>query len=189
VFHLKSSHEVDGGSNPGGKLNFPRGPKRRKRTLRVRIRPASSADVEGILDCLHAAFEPYRRQYTSKAYVATVLTRPMLLRRLRSMTVLVAAARNRRVIGTVAIKRVSPRHLHLRGMAVLPSHQGRGVASSLLRAAVRHARKDGHRHVTLETTEPLRGAMRFYVQRGFRPTGKHRTWGGMRLLGFELQLD
>ena len=101
------------------------------------------------------------------------------------MTVFVAVLRNRRIVGTVAVKRVSSAHAHLRGMAVVPRYEGQGVASALLTAALRHARKDGPSRVTLETTAPLRRATRFYLDHGFRPTGRTRHWGGMQLFGFE----
>lgn len=101
------------------------------------------------------------------------------------MMVLVAVDRRGRILGTVAVKRASSGHAHLRGMAVLPQYQGKGIASALLEAAIRRARKAGQLYVTLETTEPLRRATRFYLRRGFQPTGRYRYWGGMRLIGFE----
>ena len=154
---------------------------------RVRIRPARPEDAEGILDCLRVAFAPYRRAYTPAAFRATVLTGPMLARRYRSMHLLVACE-GPRVVGTVAIKPISRGHAHLRGMAVVPAYQGRGLAARLLRAAVRHARARGAHRLTLETTEPLQRAARFYARHGFRSTGRYRTWGGMRLLSYELRI-
>ena len=151
----------------------------------VEIRVATASDVEGILACLHSAFERYRREYTPSAYTATVLTTPMAKRRVRSMTVLVGVDSKGRIIGTVAVKRSSPGHAHLRGMAVLPQYQGKGVASALLDAAIRHAQATGQSYVTLETTEPLHRATRFYLRHGFRKTGRYRQWGGMKLIGFE----
>ena len=94
----------------------------------VEIRVATALDVEGILACLHSAFERYRREFTPSAYTATVLTSPMAKRRVRSMTVLVGLDSKGRIIGTVAVKRSSPGRAHLRGMAVLPQYQGKGVA-------------------------------------------------------------
>jgi GNAT superfamily N-acetyltransferase len=150
-----------------------------------RIRVAVAADAPGILGCLAAAFRPFRRAYTSEAYVATVLTPTSLGRRLRSMTVWVALDARGRVVGTIALKQVTGAHGHLRGMAVLPSFQGRGVGRRLLAAAVRRARAGGTDRLTLETTEPLVRAERFYQRYGFRSTGHTRRWGGMRLFEFE----
>jgi GNAT superfamily N-acetyltransferase len=141
--------------------------------------------VAGILECLRSAFEQYRPRYTARAFMATVLTEPMAQRRVRSMTVFVAVSPKGRIVGTVAVKRASTGHAHLRGMAVLPEYQGKGIASALLGAAIRQARSAGQLYVTLETTEPLRRATRFYLSRGFRRTGRYRSWGGMKLIGFE----
>jgi len=101
------------------------------------------------------------------------------------MTVFVAVAQNRRIVGTVAVKRVSSAHAHLRGMAVVPQFQGKGVAPALLTAALRHCRQVDQTWVTLETTVPLQRAARFYLDHGFRATGRFRHWGGMKLLEFE----
>lgn len=109
-----------GASEPWSKVSSMQG---------VRIRWATPTDVPGILDCLRVAFEPFRKEYTPRAYIATVLTRSMAVRRLRSMTVFVAVTRNHQIVGTVAIKRVSSSDAHLRGMAVVPRYQGQGVAS------------------------------------------------------------
>ena len=151
----------------------------------VRIRIAVEADLPGILSCLHSAFEPYRQAYTPVAWTATVLTLPTARRRLRSMTVWVAVDRDGQVLGTIAAKATTSDHAHLRGMAVLPDYQEKGIASALLDSAIAHARKEGQRCVTLETTEPLERASQFYLRRGFRRSGRTRRWGGMRLIGFE----
>jgi GNAT superfamily N-acetyltransferase len=162
-----------------------RNPPAMTRARGFRIRRANESDVPGILECLHSAFEEYRSRYTPSAFVATVLTERMAHRRLRTMTVWVAVGPGHRVLGTVASKLVSPGHAHLRGMAVLPGHQGKRIATVLLAAAIRHARSARAVRVTLETTEPLQRASRFYLHHGFRRTGHHRRWGGMKLIGFE----
>lgn len=156
--------------------------------MAIRIRHATARDVPEILACLAEAFAPFRRQYTEEAYAATVLDGRRLARRMSRMTVLVAVGPGRRVLGTISVKSVSPPHAHLRGMAVLPGAQGQGVGSRLLRRAVARARAEGHGVVTLETTDVLREAGRFYRARGFRETGRTRRWGGMRLVEFERPL-
>jgi GNAT superfamily N-acetyltransferase len=158
-------------------------------TIGFDVRRATADDAEGILACLAEAFEPYRPAYTPRAYAATVLTPRTLSRRLRSMAIWVAVDRERTVIGTVAVKPVSTGHAHLRGMAVRAEHQGKGVAAALLNAALDRAQAEGRLRVTLETTEPLRRAARFYLHHGFRRTGHHRWWGGMKLIHFERDLD
>jgi hypothetical protein len=54
------------------------------------IARATFDDAEGILNCLCAAFEPYRTQYTAAAYEDTVMTSDTVRQRIESMTVLVA---------------------------------------------------------------------------------------------------
>jgi ribosomal protein S18 acetylase RimI-like enzyme len=152
------------------------------------LRAARETDVDGILACLSAAFAPFRSQYTARAYAATVLTEKAASLRLRRMTVLVADHPRRGIVGTVSVKWLPDEHAHLRGMAVLPAWQGRGVASALLRRALRIIQKRDRRHVTLETTEPLQRAMEFYRRHGFYETLRRRSWGGMRLIEFELHL-
>ena len=50
------------------------------------IRPAQAGDVDGILQCLAAAFEPYRADYTLEAYADTVLDKPALAVRMQHIT-------------------------------------------------------------------------------------------------------
>ena len=63
----------------------------------IQVRPATAADAAQILDCLAAAFAPYRDRYTPDAYADTTLDANTLHERLRSTTVFVAVDR-----GTVA---------------------------------------------------------------------------------------
>jgi hypothetical protein len=54
------------------------------------VRHAGARDAAGILACLQAAFEPYRREYTDAAFTDTVLTPDTLRERMASMSVFVA---------------------------------------------------------------------------------------------------
>src|SRR5260370_18734858 len=95
------------------------------------IRPASAADAGVILQCLRAAFAPYRSQYTPQGYLDTVMTPDTLLQRLTSMTVLVAVTAQGHVVGTIGGAVVSSSEGHLRGMAVLPGWHGPGTPQLL----------------------------------------------------------
>jgi ribosomal protein S18 acetylase RimI-like enzyme len=148
------------------------------------IRPATIADARAILQCLRAAFEPYRSQYTPQAWLDTVMTPDTLLHRLRSMTVLVAVDAQGSVIGTIGGAMVSASEGHLRGMAVLPGCHGCGIAQLLLDAIEKHLIAQGCTHISLDTTKPLQRAMRFYEKNGFHRTGNVSDFFGMPLIEY-----
>src|SRR5215475_3456993 len=137
-----------------------------KPTLTIAIRPASLADCQKILNCLDSAFAPYRGEYTSAAYADTVLNPESLRRRFGEMQILVAAHETE-VVGTIACSLTAPEEGHLRGMAVSPDLQGHGIARQLLRQAENVLREQGCKRVTLDTTAPLRRAIRFYEREGY----------------------
>lgn len=153
----------------------------------VGIRKATVDDSGGILECLHSAFEPFRASYTPGAYADTVLTPATLNDRLREMTVFAAVAESH-VIGTIAFTIVNSEEGHLRGMAVLPAWQGHGIARQLLERAESELRKAGCRRITLDTTAPLKRAVRFYEGNGFRATGRVTDFFGMPLFQYEKRL-
>ena len=148
------------------------------------IRPASVEDAAPTLQCLRAAFEPYRSQYSLQAWLATVMTRDTLLHRLTSMTVLVAVSAHGNVVGTISGAVVLPSEGHLRGMAVPPQWHGRGIAQRLLEAMENHLLAKGCTRISLDTTEPLQRAMRFYERNGYRRTGKITDFFGMPLIEY-----
>ncbi len=148
------------------------------------IRHASVENAAAILQCLRAAFEPYRSQYTPQAYLDTVMTPDTLLQRLRSMTVLVAIDAQDNVVGTIGGAAVSPSEGHVRGMAVPPQWHGRGIAQRLLEAMEKHLLGKGCTRISLDTTEPLQRAMCFYEKNGFQRTGKVTAFFGMSLIEY-----
>ena len=103
----------------------------------IAIRTATQEDSAGILRCLREAFEPYRKAYSPAAFLDTVLTSDTLVTRLHTMTIFVAAATEREIVGTIACRRVSESQGHLRGMAVLPTWHGKGIAQLLLETVLR----------------------------------------------------
>ena len=148
------------------------------------VRPANAGDAGSILQCLRAAFEPYRSQYTPQAYLDTVMTPDTLLRRLTSMTVLVAVSAEGNIAGTIGGAAVSSSEGHLRGMAVPPQWQGHGIAQRLLDSMEKNLLAKGSRLISLDTTEPLQRAMRFYEKNGYRRTGKTTDFFGMPLIEY-----
>ena len=144
------------------------------------IRKANAEDCAAILKCLEAAFEPYRAGYTPDAWLDTVLTPQTLQDRLSSMRVLVAVSPQAGIVGTLALS-VNAGEGHLRGMAVLPAWQGQGISSALLLAAEAELQAQHCIRITLDTTEPLERAMRFYEKHGYRRSGRITDFFGMRL--------
>jgi GNAT superfamily N-acetyltransferase len=154
-----------------------------------RIRPATEDDVPHLVDCLRQAFGPYRDEYTSEAYADTVVSDEGATGRLRSMTVLVAEEPNGTIAGTISWARGTEATGHLRGMAILPRWQGRGLAPLLLQRAIEGLRRVGCKRVSLDTTLPLRRAVRFYEKNGFRKSGKVSDFFGMALNEYVRELD
>ena len=150
----------------------------------IAIRRARADDAGPILDCLRLAFEPYRNQYTPGGFADTVLDRGTLERRLAEMTVLVATCEAGEIVGSIGFAAVSSAEGHIRGMAVRPEWQGRGVAGRLLAAAEEELRAKGCGRVSLDTTAPLDRAVRFYERNGYRASGKVADFFGMALFEY-----
>jgi len=151
---------------------------------RVSIRSATADDAEAVLTCLRLAFEPFRASYTSDAYRDTVPTLDAIHARLASMCVLVAVSPDGEIVGTIAAQRAGPNEGHLRGMAVRPGWQGAGVADRLLEAAERTVVDWNCSCLSLDTTEPLQRAIRFYLRHGFRASGRVTDFFGMPLFEY-----
>ena len=152
-----------------------------KQGSEISIRTAEQKDAGAILECLRIAFAPFEASYTADAFLDTVLTEATLAQRMAAMSVWLAVDSTGAVVGTLAGGLIGKEEGHLRGMAVLPSWQGRGVAEKLLRAVEEDLERSGCSIVTLDTTAPLARARRFYEKHGFRLTGKVRDLFGMPL--------
>jgi ribosomal protein S18 acetylase RimI-like enzyme len=153
------------------------------------VHKANGDDSEGILACLEAAFQPFQSQYTAEGYRDTVLTPETVHQRLSAMSVFIAADRAGRVVGTIGCTVQQDKEGHLRGMAVLPDWQGTMVAGELLRAAEEEIGSRGGNKITLDTTQPLQRAIRFYEKHGYKPTGKVTAFFGMPLFQYEKRLS
>jgi GNAT superfamily N-acetyltransferase len=147
------------------------------------IRSAHPQDAAQVLECLHAAFAPYKHLYTPAAFADTVLDSLAIKTRMQQMRVIVAASGDR-IIGTVAGAGCEDGEGHLRGMAVLPDYQNTGVAQELLTAIEHWLKTNGCNRVTLDTTLPLERAMKFYEKNGYRRSGRTADFFGMTLIEY-----
>jgi GNAT superfamily N-acetyltransferase len=132
---------------------------------------------------LRSAFEPYRALYSEEGFRDTTLDERTISVRLREMRVLLAQTDAGEVIGTVG-GAAKCSEGHIRGMAVIPEYSGSGVAQELLAAIEAELRSLGCSRVTLDTTEPLQRAMRFYERNGYSRTGNVGDFFGMPLIEY-----
>ena len=156
-------------------------------TSPITIRRATEKDAEGIARCLESAFEPYRSHYTQQAFQDTVPTPAAIQERMRHMTIYAAVSDREEIVGTVATA-IHGNEGHLRGMAVQPAWHGLCIAERLLQTAEDELRKAGCLRVNLDTTAPLRRAIRFYQKSGFTPSGRTVDYFGMPLYEFQKSL-
>jgi len=146
----------------------------------ITIRRAVAAEAGGVRRCLSSAFEPFRYQYTRGAFEDTVPTVEAIRERMARMTVYIAVACTREIVGTVACE-VEGTDGHVRGMAIQPAWQGHGIADRLLRTVESELAAAGCARLTLDTTDPLQRAKSFYRRSGFVPSGKVTDFFGMPL--------
>jgi ribosomal protein S18 acetylase RimI-like enzyme len=155
----------------------------------VMIRRATPADSAAILHCLQVAFEPFREFYSPQGFRDTTLTAEMLAERFQTMSIYVALGGDpEQVVGTIAGSVVGNQEGHIRGMAVLPDHHGKGVAERLLRTMEDELRQRGCTFLSLDTTAPLQRAIRFYERNGYRASGKVGDHFGMPLYEYVKKL-
>jgi ribosomal protein S18 acetylase RimI-like enzyme len=155
----------------------------------ISVRKARNEDAPGILACLREAFEEFRERYPAEAFLDTVLMPPTLQERLEKMSVFVAVNPAEQIVGTIACNVAGAEEGHLRGMGVMPSARGKGIAAQLLRQAEAELRSRHCRRVTLDTTAPLKRAMRFYEKHGYRRSGKVSDFFGMPLFEYHKPLS
>ena len=149
----------------------------------VVIRVAAPADAAAILHCLSRAFAPYQLDYTHAAFADTVLDHDRLKARMQQMRVLVAGSAGE-IVGTVAGALLGNGEGHLRSMAVVPEARGSGIAARLLRAIEDWLRDQGCTRISLDTTLPLRPAMKFYERHGYKQSGRVTNFFGMPLVEY-----
>jgi putative acetyltransferase len=71
------------------------------------------------------------------------------------------------IVGTAGIFPKGEATFELRKMYLDGAVRGRGVGQRLFEVCLAFARERGARHIVLDTTERMKGAIAFYEQRGF----------------------
>ena len=154
------------------------------------IRRASFLDIKPIQEVLLAAFEEYRVFYSAEAFADTILSNEETARdRLSQMIVYIAIDFDGNIIGTIGWQKKGAEEGHIRGMAVHPKRQGKNSpATSLLLQVENEARSEGCTIMTLDTTEILLRAQKFYRKNGYDKTGKTTRWFGHIIYEFAKRL-
>jgi len=133
-----------------------------------RIRNATAADADAIASLLAAAFLEFQPFYTPEGFRATTPDAAGVLTRMNEGPAWIALDGTHVVGAAAAIDRGG--EIYLRGMAVLPSARGGGVATRLLAVVTAFAVDRGAQLLTLSTTPFLGSAIRLYERHGFAAT-------------------
>jgi len=100
------------------------------------------------------------------------------------MRLFVAVSEGGEIVGTIG-GNAHEGEGHIRGMAVLPGWQGTGAAHALLQMIESDLRAQNCTRITLDTTQPLQRAIRFYEKQGYKATGAVSDFFGMPLFEYE----
>ncbi|MBD3353149.1 MAG: GNAT family N-acetyltransferase [Candidatus Lokiarchaeota archaeon] len=152
------------------------------------VRKATVEDASAIHEILNAAFEKYRSYYTEEGFADTILSPQGVMERLQKMELYVAVIGNEKIVGTIGWTRITDEEAHIRGMAVHPDYHGTGIATALLKRTEQEIEKAGCNYITLDTTEVLKRAQRFYQKQGYERTGKVSDFFGMPIFEFSKKL-
>lgn len=125
----------------------------------LRLEPASAADMVVVRDIDEATFEPLWR-----------LTERELQAAWRLADYFVVAWHNDQPAG-YAIATIHQTGAHLARLATLPTLQGQGIGSALLRHMLRYCEAQGRSLITVNTQGSNEASQRLYRRYGFRHTG------------------
>ncbi|MFX1494890.1 MAG: GNAT family N-acetyltransferase [Promethearchaeota archaeon] len=149
------------------------------------IRLATIKDAKAVHEVLLAAFEDYRSFYSPEGFTDTILSEQRAKDRIKEMKVYLAVDQHGKIIGTIGWQKLNKDEGHIRGMGVIPSQQGRnGPAALLLRQVERDAQLENCKILTLDTTEILKRAQKFYEKNGYKRTGKTADFFGSIIYEF-----
>ena len=131
----------------------------------VRIRAAKARDLEALVEL------------ESRVFATDRLSRRSLRRFLTSANAAFMVAERNGLAGTaIVLFRPDSTVARLYSIAVAPHMSGKGVASQLLKAVERVARRRGCTTVRLEVHETNHAAIARYRKQGYQEFGRHRRY-------------
>jgi len=92
------------------------------------------------------------------------------------------------VVGSVALRELTPAERQLKRMYLRPDQRGRGLGRRLLETALEHARADGVSVISLDTSKRMEAARSLYEAYGFRRVSGSAPRQGQNRLLYELEL-
>ena len=131
----------------------------------VRVREASTADLDAVVAIDHAAFE------TAWWYGETTFFRAQ-----RGAIHFCVAEQNAQPVG-YAFAHMNRSQAHITRIAVRPSHQRQGIGTLMLADLIEHTRAQGAEFITLNTQTHNENSLKLYRHFGFEPMGRAvTTW-------------
>ncbi|PYX23287.1 MAG: hypothetical protein DMG82_11770 [Acidobacteria bacterium] len=147
----------------------------------ARIRRAVPTDAAEIADVLRQSFLEFEALYTPKGFAATTPDPEQVGSRMEEGPAWIALVEDR-TAGTASAVPKGEKGLYVRGVAVVPSMRGRGIAEVLMNEVESFARQNGCARMFLTTTPFLTSAIRLYERFGFTRVAN----GGADLFGTPL---
>jgi GNAT superfamily N-acetyltransferase len=143
----------------------------------IEVRRALRKDAEVVSAVLLSAFLEFQTQYTKQGFAATTPNPGDVIQRIAEGPIWLVV-RNSEPVGTASVV-VKQSGLYIRGMAVLPSARGLGVAALLFEKIDEFSVEHNCERQFLSTTPFLSSAIRFYERCGFVriPDGPHDLYG------------
>ncbi len=146
-------------------------------------------DASVIHSILYDAFKYIEPLYTKEAFEATVVSISDLERRIKNHEYDVLIAHfNNEAAGTASLKLDGAHNLYLMSMAVAPKFHGKGLGNAILKEVQKIALHRDCLTISLETSEPLKNAIRLYEKFGFKRTGMKRDYHGVTIFEMVKQI-
>jgi ribosomal-protein-alanine N-acetyltransferase len=136
-------------------------------TIRVRLAPGESADLDAVMDVMASAFDPGFGEGWTRSQCAGIM--PL------SGVLLMLAEDDRGEVCGFSLLRTVADEAELLLLAVSPKARRRGVGGSLLDHFIEHGRRTGARRLHLEVRDG-NPAVAMYQASGFMAEGRRRKY-------------